>query len=274
MMPSAGRSDLPGASAPGAAADRCGAARPPRARLVLRGLAALMLACPLLLCGRAVAQGHTSLAVELAVCFGLLAAAYIGVSAFSTRPPSPVRVEVRAACGLLGFRRPEPARWQSRPLLVWCLVVPVVLALAHVGLDTLLGAVWHPVTDADQAAANARRTELLTRGGAFSLLVLYPFLVAAFPEEIRYRATFLLVQRGVAVLSAPRVVRVFVVAAAAGVSVAGFAFAHAAFGPMNVATSAIGGVFYTGLTLYTRSLWPAILCHGLYDLAVFVPMIS
>ncbi|MGY4102012.1 CPBP family intramembrane glutamic endopeptidase [Nocardia sp. R16R-3T] len=243
-----------------------GARRPPWSRVFFRGLAAVTLAYPLLYCSYAVALGNSPLAVTLGFFFGLTAAVFIGISAFTARPRSSILTEALFLYGLFGFRRPTPARWRRRPLLVWCLIVPVVLAVVHFGLDALIGAVWHPVSDAEQLRASAEREELLTRNGTLGAAVLYPFLVAALPEEIRYRALVLLAQRAVGVATASRPVRFGVVAAAAGVSIAVFAAAHAGFGPMNMVTSAIGGAIYTGLVLYTRSLWPAIFCHGFYDL--------
>lgn len=104
------------------------------------------------------------------------------------------------------------------------------------------------------------------RNGTFGAAVLYPFLVAALPEEIRYRALVLLAQRAVVALTPLRPVRVLVVAAAAGLSIAVFAAAHAEFGAMNMVPSVTDGAIYTGLVIYTRSLWPAIFCHRFYDL--------
>jgi membrane protease YdiL (CAAX protease family) len=259
---------VPGSDVIGCAATdhRNPSVRPPWSRVFFRGLAAVMLAYPLLYCSYAVALGNSPLAVTFAFFFGLTAAVFIGIGAFTARPRSSVLAEARTVCGLLGFRRPEPARWRRRPLLVWCLLVPALLAAVHLGLDTLIGAIWHPVSDAGRVRANAEREEMLTRNGTLGAAVLYPFLVAALPEEIRYRALILLAQRGVVALTTSRTIRVLVMAAAAGVSIAVFSAAHAAFGPMNAVTSAIGGAIYTGLVLYTRSLWPAIFCHGFYDL--------
>ncbi|MBF6254013.1 CPBP family intramembrane metalloprotease [Nocardia farcinica] len=241
--------------------------RPPWSRVFFRGLAAVTLVYPLVYCSSyAVVVGDTPLAFAVAFCFGVLAFGVIGIGAFMVRPRSSMLTETRIVCGLLGFRRPEPARWRRRPLLVWCVVVPVLLAAVHFGLDTVIGTVWHPVSDAEQLRANAERVEILTRNGALSAAVLYPFLVAAVPEEIRYRALVLLTQRAVGACTIPRWVGFLVVAAVAGLSIALFAAAHAEYGPMNLVTSAIGGVIYTGLVLYTRSLWPAISCHGFYDL--------
>ncbi len=240
--------------------------RPPWSRVFFRGMAAVTLAYPLVYCSYAVVLGDTPLAVAIAFCFGLLAVALIGIGAFTVRPRSSMLTETWIVCGLLGFRRPEPARWRRRPLIAWCLVVPVLLAAVHFGLDTLIGTVWHPVSDPDQVRANAERAEILTRNGTLGATVLYPFLVAAVPEEIRYRALVLLTQRAVGARTIPRWVRFPVVAAVAGLSIALFAVAHAEYGPMNLVTSAIGGAIYTGLVLYTRSLWPAISCHGFYDL--------
>ncbi|WP_228807835.1 CPBP family intramembrane glutamic endopeptidase [Nocardia otitidiscaviarum] len=240
---------------------------PPWSRMFFQLLAAATLSFPLMYCSSAVLWGQTGLAVLMAVCFGYLGAALVGISAFLVRPRSTVQAEARTVVGLLGFRRPEPGRWSRRPLLVWCLVIPALLAAADLGLALGLGAVWHPDSDAAQAAARAERAELFTRNGTFGAAVLMPFLVAAVPEEIRYRALVLLTQRVASALAVPRLVRWLVVAAAGSASVVLFALAHAPFGPMNVVTSAIGGAIYTGLALYTRSLWPAIMCHGLYDAA-------
>ena len=47
-----------------------------------------------------------------------------------------------------------------------------------------------------------------------------------------------------------------------------FGLVHAAYGPLNVlATGAMGVVLALGF-VYTGSLWPSIVAHTLYDMAV------
>ena len=45
---------------------------------------------------------------------------------------------------------------------------------------------------------------------------------------------------------------------------------HADFGTSNVVSAFIGGVVYVALALYTRSLWPSIMAHGIYDAIIMV----
>ena len=59
------------------------------------------------------------------------------------------------------------------------------------------------------------------------------------------------------------------VATIAVASTARFSWGQVEYGTANVLTVLVGGVVYMGLALYTRSLWPAIMTHGIYDLFVF-----
>lgn len=56
-------------------------------------------------------------------------------------------------------------------------------------------------------------------------------------------------------------------------STAWFSWGHVEYGTANVLTALSGGAIYMGLALYTRSLAPAIMTHGIYDLFVFWVMI-
>jgi membrane protease YdiL (CAAX protease family) len=63
----------------------------------------------------------------------------------------------------------------------------------------------------------------------------------------------------------PRVTRA---AAAAGVVL--FAALHAPFGVLNVAAACIAGAGYAALAVASRSLWPAVLAHGYYNLVLLL----
>ena len=52
-----------------------------------------------------------------------------------------------------------------------------------------------------------------------------------------------------------------------------FSWGHVEYGTANVLTALSGGAIYMGLALYTGSLWPAIMTHGIYDLFDFWVMI-
>ena len=63
------------------------------------------------------------------------------------------------------------------------------------------------------------------------------------------------------------------VAAIAVTSTARFAWSHVEYGTANVLTALVGGIVYMGLALYTRSSWPAVAAHGIYDLLIFWALI-
>lgn len=115
-----------------------------------------------------------------------------------------------------------------------------------------------PVTDADVVAARKEREDYLLRDGFFTA-VTGSFLLAAVPEEILFRSGALAVQRW-------RPSNPILILSAASVMLVLFAVWHASFGVGNVVFSFVGGALFTALALYTRSLWPAIVAHGVGNL--------
>ncbi|MDV6246676.1 CPBP family intramembrane glutamic endopeptidase [Rhodococcus opacus] len=105
------------------------------------------------------------------------------------------------------------------------------------------------------------RTDLVRSSGVYGIFV-YAFIRAALLEEHAARLLPLIVQRW-------RPGAHFLVATIAVASTAWFSWGHVEYGTANVLTTLVGGVVYMGLSLYTRSLWPAIMAHGIYDLFVF-----
>ncbi len=162
----------------------------------------------------------------------------------------------------LGFVMPRPTSqmvgWKK--IALWVVLVPVLVAVGHyllfesvVNLET-----WFPITDVDVIAARNEREDYLLRGGFFTAMT-GAFLLAAVPEEILFRSGVLAVQRWkpsnrILILSVASVMLVL------------FAGWHASFGFSNVVFSFVGGAFFTALALYTRSLWPAIVAHGVGNL--------
>ncbi|MGF0320672.1 CPBP family intramembrane glutamic endopeptidase [Nocardia fluminea] len=215
-----------------------------------------------------VVAGLPDQAALAVIAFGILATLMLFESAYVVQPRSTMRAEAAAAAAWLGLCRPTVSwpRSSVKAALVWCLVVPVALAGLHFLGQLALAQLWSPVVDSVQQAARSQRRDMIVGGGWFSGVVLIPVFVAAIPEEVQYRSLVLVVQRMLgAWTSLPGVVRVAAVGLAAATSVAVFALSHAAFGPTNVVSAAIGGAFYTGLAVYTRSLWPAIVCHAAFD---------
>ncbi|GGK69018.1 CPBP family intramembrane glutamic endopeptidase [Nocardia camponoti] len=236
-----------------------------------RIFAALMLATPLLLVGPMVVAGLLGEAVAFAIAMGSLAAMILYQSAYNVEPHSTIRAEGAASAAWLGLCRPAVSRPQSTTnvWLVWCLAVPVALAGVHFLGQLTLTQLWDPAVDSAQQAARSERRDMIVNGGWFSGVVLIPVFVAAIPEEVQYRSLVLAVQRLLAGWSRiPDAVRGLAVLLAATVSVVTFALAHGGFGATNIVSAAVGGAIYTGLAAYTRSLWPAVVCHAAYNAIV------
>jgi membrane protease YdiL (CAAX protease family) len=49
-----------------------------------------------------------------------------------------------------------------------------------------------------------------------------------------------------------------------------FALRHSEYGMWNISHAFLIGVLYTGLTVITRTLWPAVLAHATYNTAVML----
>ncbi|MBC2644319.1 MULTISPECIES: CPBP family intramembrane glutamic endopeptidase [unclassified Rhodococcus (in: high G+C Gram-positive bacteria)] len=110
------------------------------------------------------------------------------------------------------------------------------------------------VDPAEHAARKTRQTEATTLG-LYSALAT-AFLGASLFEEIVFRSLPLIVQRW-------RPHATILIAITATTSATLFAIAHSDFGTANVASTFLSGAIYTALALYTRSLWPSIMAHGI-----------
>lgn len=162
--------------------------------------------------------------------------------------------------------RPNSSRSVTVRIVVWVLVVPTILGVAvylllSYGIDA--GARW-PVTSADEVAANEARREGIVRGGVYTALTA-AFLTAGVGEEIVFRSVVLAEQRR----ASSTWISVSVVAALA---LTAFVLSHLEFGLGNLVTAMVMGVVCTATALYTRSLWPAIVVHGVYDAIIMVDM--
>lgn len=168
----------------------------------------------------------------------------------------------------LGFvvPRPNSSRSVAFRIVVWVLVVPTLLGifvylfLAY-GIHT--DARW-PVTSPDEVAANEARRASIVRGGVYTALTA-AFLTAGLAEEVIFRSVVLAEQRR----ASSTWISVSVVAALA---LAAFVLSHLEFGQGNLVTALVMGVVCTAIALYTRSLWPAIVVHGVYDAIIMVDM--
>ncbi len=58
----------------------------------------------------------------------------------------------------------------------------------------------------------------------------------------------------------------------AALALTAFVLSHLEFGQGNLVTALVMGVVCTAIALYTRSLWPAIVVHGVYDAIIMVDM--
>lgn len=166
----------------------------------------------------------------------------------------------------LGFVTPRPESGKSAVyrIAVWVLFVPAVLGVGlylFLKFGIAVGARW-PVTDADEIAKNQERFDHTVRGGLCTALIT-AFFTAALPEEVLYRSVVLAAQRR----KSGTWISVSVVAVLA---LAVFAWVHIGFGTGNVVSGLVVGALCTAIALYTRSLWPAILVHGVYDAIIMV----
>jgi membrane protease YdiL (CAAX protease family) len=162
----------------------------------------------------------------------------------------------------LGPVRIRDRKAAVRAQLVWIVVIPTVLALLDYHcLSDLISAAFPVVDPAELAAQETRHANVKTLGLYGALAA--SFLGASLFEEIVFRSLPLIVQRW-----RPRATILIAITAAA--STALFALVHANFGTGNVVSAFIGGVVYVALALYTRSLWPSIMAHGIYDAIIMV----
>lgn len=193
---------------------------------------------------------------------------FFALAAFMVKKASPigpawnVRAEFARGFRWLGF---GPVRIRDRQVavraqLMWIVVIPMALALLDYHyLSELISEAFPVVDPAELAAQETRDANVKTLYGALAA----SFLGASLFEEIVFRGLPLIVQR-----CRPHATILIAITAAA--STALFALVHSDFGTGNVVSAFIGGVVYVALALYTRSLWPSIMAHGIYDAIIMV----
>ncbi len=182
-----------------------------------------------------------------------------------------MRANIQQSWRIIGLGSPGLDRpWRSRRqrLVCWLLLIPVavaaVLGLYAWGLDSVL-----PAPSGGEITANLQRTQQIYRGGVAGLLLTL-FVAAGVGEELWYRSWVLAANR--LLLCHSTMLRWVIVVPLFALSTTWFAFNHLSYGAGNVASAAVGGVVYGLVALRARSLWPAILAHGLYDcLATVLP---
>lgn len=87
-------------------------------------------------------------------------------------------------------------------------------------------------------------------------------------EELLFRGPLLVAARLCAVYH-PRYGRTVMLVVAA-LSTVAFAFWHLEFGAVNVAAAAAYGTMWAAIALRSRSLWPAIVAHSVFDAWLFL----
>ncbi|KAF0957605.1 CPBP family intramembrane glutamic endopeptidase [Rhodococcus sp. T7] len=149
-----------------------------------------------------------------------------------------------------------------RTQLVWIVLIPTVLAFLDYHYLSVLISESFPVVDPAELAAQETRLANVKALGLYGALAA-SFLGASLFEEVVFRSLPLIVHRW-------RPHATILIAITAAASTALFALAHSDFGTGNVVSAFIGGVVYVALALYTRSLWPSIMAHGIYDAIIMV----
>lgn len=176
-------------------------------------------------------------------------------------------VAVRRSLKWLGFVVPRPTSrapvWVR--VVVWGVLVPSLLGAALVLLWFLalhLVPDLFPLADPEQTAARQRRQDQYLRGGIVTALTT-AFIGAALAEEVLFRSVVLAVQR-----ARPR--NWILLTGVTILTLVVFAIAHADFGVGNIVNAGVNAIAFTAIALYTRSLWPAIMTHGVYDAILMV----
>jgi len=169
---------------------------------------------------------------------------YIGLSVFAAISLIRTGVPIRR----LGFTM------AVRP---WIVIALALLGVAILQLSgSLLTPVWEQVFGSGRDLT--RFSDVTGSPGALVKLLALNWTVAAFGEELAFR---ILLMRGIAyALGDGR--KAFAIALILQAIV--FGLIHSYQGPAGIASSAISGLVYGGLTLAARgSIWPAAIAHGL-----------
>lgn len=156
----------------------------------------------------------------------------------------------------------------TRPRLIWWLLVApaLVTAVLFWWIVPWVGT-WMPSPSGTEITANAQRQQLAT---GVPTTILVSFAVAG-REELLFRAGVLAAARKWDLrLYGAGPVRAAVWILVVTSSTVAFGFFHLNYGARNVVAVLPLGLLCCLLTLSSRSLWPAIIAHGLYDSLVFI----
>lgn len=161
--------------------------------------------------------------------------------------------------------------WQGALYSIGLRMLPMLPLIAAAIVLTTLG--YKPEVLSQWVTANRPQTDGIgdsIRAGSLLyktlMLTFFSFVVAGFGEELWRVATM----RGLLEI-APRALSPFVKnAIAVVVSAVVFGIGHLYQGVLGVGVTAFIGIALGAITLYHRSVWPAVIAHGCFDAASFL----
>jgi membrane protease YdiL (CAAX protease family) len=187
-----------------------------------------------------------------------------------SRPWWTVGKALRPSLRLMGL-----GRGRSRSML-WtgCLVAVVSAVLVHWVNKGIVAVLPHHPSTASETALGAERATWF-HSGPVALRPLWIVLMAAC-EEIVFRSPVV----AAAVVAHHRQQRghnswpMLVVGAIIwiGLSIIAFGLFHSQFGIANVVTAAVSGAVFGALAWWTRTLWPALTCHSVFNMIAVWPL--
>lgn len=240
-----------------------------RAPAAAAGRAVLLAAVLVLLSGLDEVHGRQLVGIALlAGIFAAVAAVTHCASNMRTwhRPGPVLRQSLRNLGLVMPARRDGTALTRPR-LIWWFLVAPaLVTAVLFWWIVPWVGT-WMPAPSGTEVTANAQRQQLAT---GVPTAILVSFAVAG-REELIFRAGVLAAARKWDLrLYGAGPVRAAVWILVVTASTVAFGFFHLDHGSDNVVAVLPLGLLCCLLTLSSRSLWPAIIAHGLYDSLAFI----
>ncbi|MBM4509446.1 CPBP family intramembrane metalloprotease [Rhodococcus hoagii] len=173
------------------------------------------------------------------------------------------RIAMRAkwCAKALGLCLPQP---RTTAVLVASLVAALAVAALLRGpvFDLSLNAVGYHLSD-EQIAANAARSAELT-GGAWSAVSVVSSVVV---EELMFRAPLIAALALASAFLRQQALRraQFGIALLLVASSISFGWGHAAFSTLNAVMMVCGGLLWSALALFTRSLLPSVVSHSVYN---------
>jgi len=182
------------------------------------------------------------------------------------RPGPVLRQSVRNLGLVMPSRRDGTTLTRPR-LMWWFLVAPALVTVALFWWFVPWVGTWMPAPSGTEITANAQRQQLAT---GVPTAILVSFAVAG-REELLFRAGVLAAARKWDLrLYGAGPVRAAIWVLLVTASTVAFGFFHLDYGARNVVAVLPLGLLCCLLTLSSRSLWPAIIAHGLYDSLAFI----